>query len=52
MVERGDNEGAATIALGLLKDQGLLNNSEIEFHYQYLLEKYKDDEYFIIELNR
>jgi hypothetical protein len=52
IVERGDNEGISTIALGLLKDQKLLNSSEIEIHYQFLLHEYKDNEYETLELIR
>lgn len=51
LIKRADGEGASVTALYILKKQEILTNDEIEVQYQYLLEKYRDNEYATNDLN-
>jgi hypothetical protein len=51
LINRADKEGASIQALSILKEKELINEKEIEYHYQYLLKKFEGDKYWIDDLN-
>jgi hypothetical protein len=51
LIRRADTEGASIKALRILKENKLLTAEEVKFHYQFLLERYTGNQYWITELN-
>lgn len=51
LINKADFEGASIEALSILQDNRMLSNSEIKNYFDFLNDKYKDDEYWIKELH-